>query len=315
MKQVMCAMALLATPALTAGLMPKAALAQENSPGQSQRAAQDSIWLQIEAQPSLDIAQERARAYAALFPDVAGFDTRGWFAIALGPYADRAAAEARLRQLKDEGLIPGDSFIAFGRDYREAFWPDAAALPTAPAAEPAPAPVEDPLLALPSEPAAEPAPEQLPAQLPEAVAEPAPPAFVEETPAEARASEAALDQAAREKLQTALQWFGFYDARVDGAFGPGTRKSMAAWQEANGLEPTGTLTTMQRETLVAAYDQAQAELGLATSPRFTASMTCCKRWKSCRSRANAPARNAASPLMAAPRNWPAMPMPNCRKVW
>ena len=261
MKQVICALALLAAPAL-----PQAVLAQTagEAPREAQGAAQDSIWLQIEAQPSLDIAQERARAYAALFPDVAGFDTRGWFAIALGPYADRAAAEARLRQLKDEGLVPADSFIALGRDYRDAFWPAGAAAPAAPA----PAPVEDPLLALPAEPAPEPSPEPSPEPaaepIPEAVAEPAPPVFLEEPPAEARAAEARLDQTAREKLQTALQWFGFYPARVDGAFGPGTRKSMAAWQEANGLEATGILTTMQRETLVAAYDQAQAELGLAT---------------------------------------------------
>ena len=256
MKQVICALALLAAPAL-----PQAVLAQTagETPSETQGAAQDSIWLQIEAQPSLDIAQERARAYAALFPDVAGFDTRGWFAIALGPYADRAAAEARLRQLKDEGLVPADSFIAFGRDYRDAFWPNAATA----AATPAPV-LEDPLLALPADPAPEAEPAPIPEPIPEAVAEPAPPVFLEETPAEARAAEATLDQTAREKLQTALQWFGFYPARVDGAFGPGTRKSMAAWQEANGLEPTGILTTMQRETLVAAYDQAQAELGLAS---------------------------------------------------
>ncbi len=245
MKQVICALALLAAPAL-----PQALLAQ--TAGETQGVAQDSIWLQIEAQPSLDIAQERARAYAALFPDVAGFNTRGWFAIALGPYTDRAAAESRLRQLKDEGLVPVDSFIAFGRDYRAPFWPEGMELPAsaaAPVAEPT-APAEDPLLATP-------APE--PALTPDPA-----PVFVEETLAEARASEAALDRPAREQLQTALQWFGFYAARVDGAFGPGTRNSMAAWQEANGLETTGTLTTMQRETLVAAYEQAQSELGLAT---------------------------------------------------
>lgn len=271
MKQVICAMALLATPALTAALLPQPAAAQDTSPSTGPRAAQDSVWLQIEAQPSLDIAQERARAYAALFPDVAGFDTRGWFAIALGPYADRAAAEARLRQLKDEGLIPKDSFVAFGRDYREAFWPNATA------AAPQPTPVEDPLLALPSPPEtpadtlAETPPNTPPNTTaePYAVAEPplpqpAEPAFIAETPAQSRAAEAALDQPAREKVQTALQWFGFYAARVDGAFGPGTRKSMAAWQEANGFAPTGTLTTLQRETLVAAYDLSQAELGLAT---------------------------------------------------
>ena len=39
-------------------------------------------------------------------------------------------------------------------------------------------------------------------------------------------------------------------------------KSMAAWQEANGLEPSGILTTAQRDSLLAAYQTAQAALGL-----------------------------------------------------
>lgn len=201
-------------------------------------AAQDQIWLQIEAQPTLDEASDRAQAYAALFPDVSGFATGGWYAIALGPFQDRAAAEARLRQLKSEGLIPRDSFIASGGDYRAPFWPEGQAAPsiTPPAAA---APVADPAV--------------IPA-----------PAPTVETPQQARAAEAALDAQDRQKLQAALQWFGFYDGKIDGAFGPGTRSSMAAWQTAQGAEPTGVLTSAERQTLIGAYDQAQAELGLAT---------------------------------------------------
>ena len=256
MKQVICLLAALGTPALSG-----AALAQ-TAPGTAAQ-MQDSIWLQIEAQPSPDVALERARAYAALFPDVAGFTTGGWYAIALGPFTDRLAAETRLAQLKSEGLVPRDSFIAFGRDYATPFWPEGLATP-APAAEAplAEAPVvEAPVVEAPV--AEAPAPE---APVPETPVQdtPAAPVFVEETPAEARASEARLSQTDRETVQTALQWFGFYAARIDGAFGPGTRKSMAAWQEANALEATGTLTTMQRETLVEAYQRAQAELGLAS---------------------------------------------------
>ncbi|MFD1809162.1 hypothetical protein ACFSHQ_16980 [Gemmobacter lanyuensis] len=43
----------------------------------SAAAAQDQIWLQIEAQPTLNEASDRAQAYAALFPDVSGFSTGG----------------------------------------------------------------------------------------------------------------------------------------------------------------------------------------------------------------------------------------------
>nr|WP_245749400.1 trypsin-like peptidase domain-containing protein [Gemmobacter aquatilis] len=199
--------------------------------------AQEQFWLQIEAQPGLAAAEDRARAYAALFPDVAGFSMRsGWFAIALGPYLQRDAAEDQLGKLKREGLIPRDSFIAEAATLGAPFFPQGLTLTP-------------------------------PAAVPEVVAEPAPPVIppvipMEETPEEARAAEAALSPEARQELQTALQWFGFYAARIDGAFGPGTRKSMAAWQEANGLEPTGILTTAQRDSLLAAYETAQAALGL-----------------------------------------------------
>ena len=98
---------------------------------------------------------------------------------------------------------------------------------------------------------------------PEALAALTPDPTPAETPAEARASEAALDLAARQEVQTALQWFGFYDAAIDGAFGPGTRAAMTAWQEANAAEPTGILTTLQRNALVSAHQAALAELGLA----------------------------------------------------
>ncbi|WP_151720112.1 trypsin-like peptidase domain-containing protein [Gemmobacter serpentinus] len=269
MKQVICLLALLGSTALTPAFAP-AAWSQTAGGG----VAQEMIWLQIEAQPSMDIARERASAYAAVFPDVSGFATGGWYAIALGPYTDRGAAEARLRQLKDEALVPADSFIAFGRDYRAAFWPEGQTSfapldgPPLGATEPGETPIIDSPIAqapIPApdgamDPAADPAPEAPLAAAPEA----AQPAFIEETPAEARAAEARLDQPAREMIQTALQWFGHYNARIDGAIGPGTRASMTAWQTANGLEPTGILTTMQRETLIEAYQHEQAAFGLST---------------------------------------------------
>jgi S1-C subfamily serine protease len=76
----------------------------------------------------------------------------------------------------------------------------------------------------------------------------------DETASQARASEALLDGGQRMDLQTALQWAGFYDAAIDGAFGRGTRASMRAWQQANNYVPTGILTTNQRTALLAAYN-------------------------------------------------------------
>lgn len=194
-------------------VLPGAAAAQE-----------ESVWLQVEAHPDLATAIDRAEAYAARFPQTAGFTLRsGWYGIMLGPYpADEAAI--RLDALKLEGQIPDDSFIAFAGDFGDPFWPDGAVAPVVPAAEAAAA----------GEPAA-----------PEPVAAP------DETRQEARDSEALMTPEERKDLQTALQWFGFYPGAIDGAYGPGTRNSMAAWQEAQGMvEPTGVLTTRQRRALL-----------------------------------------------------------------
>ncbi len=213
--------------------------------------AQDRVWVQVEAQPTLREAEDRARAYAGAFPDVSGYRLRsGWYAILLGPYGVEQGA-AQLSNLRRENLIPNDAFIAFGTDFRDQFWPvgGAAPLPV----------IQEPLLTQPD------APEAVvePVAIPEPPAPP-PTAQPDESPDQARDNEALLDRTDREALQTALQWFGFYDSTIDGAFGRGTRASMAAWQEANGLEPTGVLTTLQRAALVGNYQADLAEFGFAT---------------------------------------------------
>jgi peptidoglycan hydrolase-like protein with peptidoglycan-binding domain len=221
------------------------ALAPGLAPGQEW--PQGSVWVQIEARQTEEDASERAEAYAEVFPDIAGFRlASGWFAIVLGPYPADTALE-RLRSLREDRMIPADSFIAQGAAFRSQFWPETPAVPAepppapsaavAPDADPAPAPVPDP----PS------APSDL---------------QVAETPEAARAAEAALSQADREALQTALQWFGHYTAAIDGRIGPGSRAAIAAWQTAEGVEPTGVLTSAQRERLVGTHRAAIAELGL-----------------------------------------------------
>lgn len=198
--------------------------------------AQDQVWVQIEAHPTRDVAEVRARAYAAVFPETVGYQLRsGWYAVALGPYTVAEGA-AQLVALGREALIPDDSFIADGSDFREQFWPVSGALP-------------------------------LPEPEPEIIATPDPlpePALPDETRADARASEASLSEDDRKLLQTALQWFGFYDSTIDGAFGPGTRNSMAAWQEAQAIEPTGVLTSRQRVALLSDYQSEIASFGFTT---------------------------------------------------
>jgi len=215
--------------------------------------AQDQVWLQIEATPSLATATERARAYGNEFVDVAGFSLNsGWYVIVLGPMP-RDAAQERLANLRFERLVPNDSFLTDGRTFASRFWPlgDAAM----PEAQPEPAP----------EPVAEPTPEPTPAPAPEPLqtAEPAPPTEPLETLAESRRAEAALSRDERREIQIALQWFGYYNSGIDGAFGPGSRGAISAWQTDKAAEATGVLTTRQRADLIAAWRGAVAEIGLA----------------------------------------------------
>lgn len=211
--------------------------------------AQDQVWVQIEALPTLQDAQDRAHAYASAFPNVAGYKLRsGWYGIVIGPYGVESGA-AKLVELTRENLVPQDSYIADGSDFRQQFWPiGGQVLPVIPDTTAT----------------AEPSPEAPNVAIADPVITPEPVVILEETKAEARQSESALPTEDRQALQTALQWFGYYASTIDGDFGPGTRNSMAAWQTDNGVDPTGVLTTTQRDTLLAAYGQAQAELGLQT---------------------------------------------------
>ena len=211
--------------------------------------AQDAAWLQLEAQPSAASAAARAEAYAAEFPEVRAVKSGpGWHAIVLGPFLPEEAA-GLLATYRREGRVPSDAFISDGKAFGDVIWPEGAVSAEAGVVAPAPADTA----------AVEPAVQ--------AVVEPpadAPIVVPEETPKEARASEAALTKEERMALQDGLKWYGFYDAKIDGSFGKGTRNSMAAWQTANGYEPTGILTSLQRATLTANHAADLAEFGFET---------------------------------------------------
>lgn len=197
--------------------------------------AQQTVWIQIEAQPDLQTALNRARTYAARLPDMNGFALgNGWYGLMLGPYP-RGDAEARLRRLRAAAAVPRDSFIAADRDLGRQFWP-----------------IADPTLAQ--------TPQPIP--FPSDAQEDTTPARADETPAEARRTERTLNREERRALQTALQWEGFYSAAIDGAFGPGTRNAMADYQISRGYEPTGVLTTLQRRALIDDYNTVFDALGL-----------------------------------------------------
>ncbi|PTW51322.1 serine protease [Rhodovulum kholense] len=219
-------------------------------------AAQDRAWVQVEAHPTLREAEERARAYAAILPDVGAYRLNsGWYTIAVGPFP---SAEAELARFKAGGLVPADTFIADGTNYERRVWPVGAEAGTPSTEAPVTAPPATDAAAAPA-PAADPAPEMAAAAEPEPVAVPELP---DETPYEARQSEARLDTQGRMEIQTALKWEGFYTSTIDAAFGPGTRNAMASWQAAKGYEATGVLTSRQRAELVGGYQAQIARLGM-----------------------------------------------------
>ncbi|MDQ2092010.1 trypsin-like peptidase domain-containing protein [Marimonas arenosa] len=213
-------------------------------------AQQDVAWVQIEALPSLNTAQERVRAYAGRLPDVNGFSLGGgWYSVVLGPYTAEDAQRV-LDVYRSEREIPSDSFIAYSNAFQQQFWPVGANL-----------------LNLPD--AGEPRQPQVQQQ----AENPQPPQQVEpadETPREARASEARLSRDEKMELQIMLQWAGYYQGAIDGAFGRGTRGSMAGWQENNGFEATGVLTTRQRAALRQQYNAVLDGLDLQTVTDTTA---------------------------------------------
>lgn len=259
------------------------ALALTGAIGAAGPAFAQQSWVQIEAQPSLSQAEERARDYAGGLSNIAGFSMNtGWYAVAIGPFPDPEAARAQLRNLRRGGLIPSDSYVSDGARFGQRFWPAGSAPLPVVASQPLPgtAPGEQPPsgAAIGDLPAADVAALPLesgtgltapPTAAPEPAAPvPAAPLSVaiapQETLAEARAAEAALPLEDRRDLQSALKWEGFYASTIDGLIGRGTRSSMADWQAAQGYEATGVLTTAQRTQLVAGWRADLAALGLAS---------------------------------------------------
>ncbi len=200
-----------------------------------QVSAQDRFWVQVEAHPTLAEATDRARVYAQRFGDVQGYYLgTGFYGIALGPYTENLA-RSELARLRGSRQIPSDSYLQNGRGFEQQFWPIGGASNTAAVVTP---------------------------QEPEPLA-PVSISGVQETVGEARVSEANLTRESREEVQLALQWSGFYNSGIDGAFGRGTRRAMEEWQVANSQQPTGVLTTQQRRALLEQYNADLQEAGMA----------------------------------------------------
>lgn len=229
--------------------------------------AQSLAWIQVEAQPDIRSARQRARVYARNFPGVRAFRTpTGWYAITLAPMdPDRAAR--RLENLKARGAIPRDAFIVEDGLLLAQIWPaDVNAGLSAPAVAAAMGSGQDggglTISGAEDDGAdtADDAPEGADRTTTAALSAEEP----EETPAQARALERRLSRDKKMAIQTALVWTGHYESRIDGDFGSGTRRAIKAYQESIGHAPTGYLTTRQMERLLNGYQTTMARLGFRT---------------------------------------------------
>ena len=221
------------------------ALAQQAT----QESAEQTVWIQVAARPSLATAQQEAQGLASQLPDVAGFSLGGgWYGILIGPYS-RSDAERVLQVYRSEGQIPRDSFIALPGNLRNQFYPASADANSNPVSTL----VQRQITSLTEGQSATP---------PQVVVEAQQPALPDETKAEARRSESRLNRDQRKELQVALKAAGFYAAAIDGAFGRGTRQSMSDWQSARGYKVTGVLTTAQRQALIDEYNAPLISVGM-----------------------------------------------------
>lgn len=208
--------------------------------------AQEVAWVQVEAHPTLRVAQQRAQDYAVALENVNGFALGGnWYGIMLGPYS-RPVAQQVLRTYRNDNKIPADSFVSVTASLGQQFWPVGADVLGLGAT------VDSPLSVT--------APAQTASPSAPAVAAPVVP---DETRAQAQRSERMLSADQRKQLQIALKAGGFYTAAIDGSFGRGTRASMRAWQMAYGGDPTGILTTRQRQMLMDQYNAPLLSVGMA----------------------------------------------------
>lgn len=242
--------------------------------------AQVSQWVQIEAHATLRTAEEFAARYQERIGNIVGFRIAGgWYALAIGPFATAEDAELRRNQLLAAREIREDSYVTDNSIYGQQFWPVGGQ-----AAMQAPVTVERPVqnaantantvttgqvqvqVQVAPEVAVEVAPEvSVPVIEPEPVVEQVvvPEPVVEETVADARNYEYGMSRDERAAIQTALQWFGFYRSGIDADFGPGTRAAIRNWQQDAGFEPSGYLTTVQRQQLMGSYDSAVARYGFS----------------------------------------------------
>ena len=233
------------------------------------------VWIQIEAQPTLAAAMTRIKTYRQEISNVVGFKIEGgWFGIALGPYKTDAA-DALLAKLKKSELIPLDSFVARGITYGRQFYAPRSSIPELTTAQSLTETKTDPATELSGTDNLELTKISENKTVPKSDAEANPKTGLSDAEKLelTKISESALTFDEKRYLQRALAWASHYQGKIDGLYGPETRRAMKDWQIENKYPKTGFLTQAQRGIILNNFTPVMTRLNLVPMTSLRAGIT------------------------------------------
>ena len=209
--------------------------------------ANETRWIQLETLPSIVRAKEATSRLSTSLNEKVNifFLDDGWYAISLGPYDSVEAFEVLNTKLS-ANLISSDSFVTDGRNYGKKVWTAAsfsmADLENLAGDENAEQyqnydfDLNENLLNKSES-------ENLLFSSIEGL----------DSLEKAKFFDAQLSDFYKKAVQSALLAEGLYDSKIDGQYGPGTRKAISEWQKNSNFEPTGFLTIPQQSELIKNY--------------------------------------------------------------
>ena len=209
--------------------------------------ANETRWIQLETLPSIVRAKEATSRLSTTLNEKVNifFLDDGWYAVSLGPYDFEEAFDVLNTKLS-ANLISSDSFVTDGKNYGKKVW-TAGSFSMADLEE------------LSSDDNAKydqnydfDLNENL---LTTSESENLLFSSIEELDSleKAKFFDAQLSDFYKKAVQSALLAEGIYDSKIDGQYGPGTRKAISEWQINNNYEPTGFMTIPQQSELIKNY--------------------------------------------------------------
>ena len=209
--------------------------------------ANEIRWIQVETLPSIVRAKEATSRLSTSLNEKVNifFLDDGWYAISLGPYVSAEAFEVLNTKLS-ANLISSDSFVTDGKNYGKKVWTAAsfsmADLEKLAGDENAEQhqnydfDLNENLLNTSES-------ENLLFSSIEGL----------DTLEKAKFFDSQLSDFYKKAVQSALLAEGLYDSKIDGQYGPGTRKAISEWQKNSNFEQTGFLTIPQQSELIKTY--------------------------------------------------------------